>query len=70
MGKAYILIVACITLAGCENVKYLDRNYLSKEHMSLNPYPVESAFQEHTYQSREATQGGKGTTGGSDCGCT
>jgi hypothetical protein len=70
MGKACVLMMTCIILAGCENVKYLDRNYLAKEQMSKNPYPVESAFQQHTYQSREATQSGMGTTGGSDCGCT
>lgn len=70
MAKLYILPgILVLLLSGCEHVKPLDRNYLAKEHMSSNPYPMETAMQEHHYVSREATQSGMGPGGAASCGC-
>ncbi|MBK8188563.1 MAG: DUF4266 domain-containing protein [Cellvibrio sp.] len=57
-------------LSGCSNwgVKPWERDLLAKKSMQLNAYPLESASDDHTYFSKEASTGGRGF-GGGGCGC-
>lgn len=63
-----VLIVSL--LSGCSNwgVKPWERDLLAKKSMQLNAYPLESASDDHTYFSKEASTGGRGF-GGGGCGC-
>jgi hypothetical protein len=56
-------------LAGCAEVKPWERGNLAKPHMSLQPFPVQAAFREHIYGSRESASGGSASAGGGGCGC-
>ncbi len=60
---AFLLLL----LTGCVQVAPWERGRLAKPQMALDPYPVQSAIQEHVYSSREAGGSVKGTGGG--CGC-
>ncbi|GAB6068288.1 hypothetical protein JCM13664_16070 [Methylothermus subterraneus] len=65
MYRRGILLV--LLLAGCAQVAPWERGRLAKPQMALNPYPGQSAIQEHVYSSREAGGSAKGMGGG--CGC-
>lgn len=58
------------TLAGCSTigVKPWERDILARSEMALDSAPVDTAFDEHMYFSREAASGGRGF-GGGGCGC-
>jgi hypothetical protein len=63
------LLVAA--LAGCSStpgVQPWERDLLAKPAMQLTAAPLESAFDDHTYFSKEAATGGRGF-GGGGCGC-
>jgi Domain of unknown function (DUF4266) len=64
------LILGIFLLSGCSNlgVKPWERDLLAKKSMQLNAYPLESASDDHTYFSKEASTGGRGF-GGGGCGC-
>ena len=64
------LIIGISLLSGCSNlgVKPWERDLLAKKSMQLNAYPLESASDDHTYFSKEASTGGRGF-GGGGCGC-
>lgn len=64
------LLVAALTLGGCTTVRVQpwERDLLAKPSMQLTSAPLESAFDEHTYFSKEAASGGRGF-GGGGCGC-
>jgi hypothetical protein len=64
------LAMSYLLLAGCSNlgVKPWERDLLAKKSMQLNAYPLESASDDHTYFSKEASTGGRGF-GGGGCGC-
>jgi hypothetical protein len=57
-------------LAGCSTigVKPWERDILARGEMALDSAPVDTAFDEHMYFSREAASGGRGF-GGGGCGC-
>ena len=61
-------ILGCL-LAGCAEVKPWERGNLAKSHMSLQPFPVQAAFRDHIYGSRESASGGSASAGGGGCGC-
>lgn len=62
------LMGVILLLQGCTNVEPLNRHILAKNHMKLEPYPLDSKFRRHVYSSREATPGGYGGDP-SGCGC-
>lgn len=70
MISAISLIISISLLSGCSNlgVKPWERDLLAKKSMQLNAYPLESASDDHTYFSKEASTGGRGF-GGGGCGC-
>jgi len=63
-------LLALAALAGCSTlgIKPWQRDILARPEMALDPYPVDTAFDEHVYFSKEATAGGRGF-GGGGCGC-
>lgn len=63
-------LTALLSLAGCSNlgVQPWERDLLAKPSMQLTPSAVEAGVDDHTYFSKEAATGGRGT-GGGGCGC-
>jgi hypothetical protein len=61
---------AGLMCAGCATigVKPWERDILARPEMALDANPVESAFDEHLYFSKESASGGRGF-GGGGCGC-
>ena len=68
--KKIVVILACLTMAACSNlgVKPWERNLLAKPEMEMTADPLDLAFDEHIYFSKEASSGGQGFAGGG-CGC-
>jgi hypothetical protein len=66
----FSMAMSCLLFVGCSNlgVKPWERDLLAKKSMQLNAYPLESASDDHTYFSKEASTGGRGF-GGGGCGC-
>ncbi|MAA70874.1 MAG: hypothetical protein CL679_03990 [Bermanella sp.] len=65
-----LLILGTLNLSGCSSlgVKPWERDILAREDMALENAPMDSAFDDHIYFSKEASSGGKGF-GGGGCGC-
>jgi hypothetical protein len=65
-----LIALAMATLAGCSSIgiKPWQRDILARPEMALDAYPIDSAFDEHIYFSKEAASGGRGF-GGGGCGC-
>jgi hypothetical protein len=55
-------------LSACSGVKPWERDLMAKPAMALDSDPVSTAYDEHTYFSKEASSGGRGF-GGGGCGC-
>ena len=67
--RALPLVCMAALLCGCSPVQPWERGTLAKPHMALQPFPVQAAFREHIYGSREAASGGSASAGGGGCGC-
>ena len=65
---SFIALVAAV--AGCSSmgVKPWERGTLAQDDMQLQADPIDLAFDEHIYFSKEASSGGQGFAGGG-CGC-
>jgi hypothetical protein len=68
--KLFLFLISSVLWSGCSHmgVKPWQREVLSKKHMQFNYDPVDSAFDDHIYFSKEASSGGRGFAGGG-CGC-
>lgn len=68
--KIVALSALLALLSGCAGlgVEPWDRDILAKDEMQLVVDPVEAAFDDHIYFSKEASSGGRGF-GGGGCGC-
>lgn len=55
-------------ITGCVNVEPWERNYLAKDHMVTEPYPLAAALKQHIYYAREGTYSTVSVSGGG-CGC-
>jgi hypothetical protein len=69
--KAYLTIALLLPLCGCvttEVVAPYDRGYLAEQGMQWEPNPRNEKLKGHVYNSKEASSGGSGATGGG-CGC-
>ncbi|HCT99312.1 MAG TPA: arginine decarboxylase [Methylococcaceae bacterium] len=62
------LLIGCLCLPACSPISPWERGVLAKEHMSLDPAPLQSGLRSHQYGSREAASGGGASSGGG-CGC-
>ncbi len=63
-----IVVIQCFTLGSCANVEQIDRGFLSKKIMQLDPHPEESSFRNEVRSFREGAIGGSEAVGGG-CGC-
>jgi hypothetical protein len=65
-----LLALLVISGTGCSSmgVKPWERGTLAKDDMLMNADPLDLAFDEHIYFSKEASSGGQGFAGGG-CGC-
>jgi len=67
-----LLLVALFvsTVTGCSQmgVKPWERDILAREDMALQSDPMDAAFDDHIYLSKEASSGGQ-SFGGGGCGC-
>jgi hypothetical protein len=45
-----------------------ERDLMARREMQINPYPLQTAADDHIYFSKEAASGGRGFAGGG-CGC-
>lgn len=70
LGLAVLTGLTVAGATGCANmgVKPWERDLLAEPGMEIDPDPVVTALDEHTYFSKEASTGGLGTAGGG-CGC-
>jgi lipoprotein NlpI len=66
--KKYTYFLIILLLSSCANVEQIDRDFLSKKIMQLDPHPEESVFQEEVHSFRESAIGGSSAVGGG-CGC-
>lgn len=57
-------------LAGCASfgAKPWEHDLMAEQAMQLDPYPLQSASDDHIYFSKEASSGGRSFAGGG-CGC-
>ena len=68
--KKILLLMLVGMLSACSfgGVKPWERDLLAEKKMQLTPSPLEAAYDEHIYFSKEASSGGAGV-GGGGCGC-
>jgi len=68
--RAFVLISFALCVGSCSNlgVKPWERGTLAREDMALDSSPMQTAFDDHIYFSKEASSGGRGFAGGG-CGC-
>lgn len=62
------LLFFLFLISGCANIDQIDRGFLSKRIMQLNPHPEESTFRNEVRSFREGSIGGSKAVGGG-CGC-
>jgi len=70
LSTAVIAVVAAGGIGGCASfgAKPWERDLMAEQAMQLDPYPLESAIDNHIYFSKEASSGGRSFAGGG-CGC-
>lgn len=70
LSIAVIAILAAGGIGGCASfgAKPWERDLMAEQAMQLDPYPLESAVDNHIYFSKEASSGGRSFAGGG-CGC-
>jgi len=71
LGRLAFMAIAfflSLGVEGCAQVAPWQRGNLAKQHMALEPYPMQSSFRGHIYGSREAASGISSSEGGG-CGC-
>ena len=66
--KTILLLLPCLLLTGCANVKPWQRGALAERIMRPDRDTLHNALAEHMFFSREAASGGRGV-GGGGCGC-
>ncbi len=69
-GIVLLSVLWVLATAGCAElgVKPWERDLLAKPAMQLDADPIDSAFDDHIYFSKEASSGGR-SFGGGGCGC-
>lgn len=61
-------LIFIFVLSSCANVDQIDRDFLAKKIMQVDPHPEESVFRNEVRAFREGAIGGTGAVGGG-CGC-
>jgi len=65
---AAMLAVLCCSACSQIGPRPWEKDLMARPEMQLNPYPLQSAADDHIYFSKEASSGGRGFAGGG-CGC-
>ena len=67
---AVLLLAATLTLAGCamQPPQPWEKGNLARKEMTMENDPLDQAFSQHVYFSKESASGGYGV-GGGGCGC-
>jgi hypothetical protein len=70
IGKCASLATLAALCAGCTTVgpKPWEKDLMARHEMQPDPYPLQTAADEHITFSKEASSGGRGFAGGG-CGC-
>ncbi len=70
MIKQCLVVVVLVAISGCSSmgVEPWERDLLAKKQMAITSSPIDAAFDDHIYFSKEATSGGRSFAGGG-CGC-
>ena len=67
-----ILLLAgmALLLTGCASLgpRPWEKDLMARHEMQVDPYPLQTAAEDHVYFSKEASSGGRGFAGGG-CGC-
>jgi hypothetical protein len=68
--KVAVCAILALSCASCSSIgpKPWEKDLMARAEMKVDPYPLQSAAQDHIYFSREASSGGRGFAGGG-CGC-
>jgi len=68
--RAAICAALALLCASCSSIgpKPWEKDLMARAEMKVDPYPLQSAAEDHIYFSREASSGGRGFAGGG-CGC-
>jgi hypothetical protein len=68
--KYFVTLLIAFSVTACTTTKVepWDKDLLSEEAMTFGANPIQNAYEQHTYFSKEATSGGSGFSGGG-CGC-
>lgn len=69
-ASAIAFVCAACSLSACAaiNPKPWDKDLMARHEMQVDPYPLQTAADNHVYFSKEASSGGQGFAGGG-CGC-
>ena len=66
---AAALVVTARSVSACAiGPQPWQKDLLARPEMQVDPYPLKTAADDHTYFSKEASSGGRGFAGGG-CGC-
>jgi hypothetical protein len=65
---AWLAVGLGLCLTGCMSVAPWERGNLAQPEMAADAHPLQRAFREHVYMSREAAMSAGGE-GGGGCGC-
>jgi hypothetical protein len=70
LAFAIASLIAAISCVSCTTIgpRPWEKDLMARPEMQLNPYPLQTAADEHVYFSKEASSGGRGFAGGG-CGC-
>jgi hypothetical protein len=61
-------LVLVALVSGCSGIQPWERDLMAKPAMAIDSDPALTAYDEHTYFSKEASSGGR-SFGGGGCGC-
>ncbi len=68
IGVIAVLVTGGIGGCASFGAKPWERDLMAEQAMQLDPYPLETAIDNHIYFSKEASSGGRSFAGGG-CGC-
>ena len=69
VAKTLLAALAVLALSGCAiGPKPWEKDIMARREMQVDPYPLQTAAEDHVYFSKEASSGGRGFAGGG-CGC-
>ena len=68
--RILLLVGMALLLAGCASLgpRPWEKDLMARHEMQVDPYPLQTAAEDHVYFSKEASSGGSGFAGGG-CGC-